>query len=149
MANLTETKTYETGIYKIETTDTVIGGDESVANKQARQLANRTAWLKKKALDELTGTRNTNGYQKLPNSLILQWGQHIVSSDQYGLDGKWYTFPLVFPNAVFSVVAVSCVDNSAARVGTIEKTRFYVSQIDTVPTIRNLYGSFYWMSIGH
>ena len=55
MANLTETKTYETGIYKIETTDTVIGGDESVANKQARQLANRTAWLKQQALDNMVG----------------------------------------------------------------------------------------------
>lgn len=47
MANLTETSTYEAGIYQLERTDAVdagIGGN-GVANLQARQLANRTKWL--------------------------------------------------------------------------------------------------------
>lgn len=46
MANLNETQTWENGIYQIETVDRVVGGPEGTANVQARQLANRTAWLK-------------------------------------------------------------------------------------------------------
>lgn len=46
MANLSETATYEAGIYQIETTDPVEGGVKGISNRQARQLANRTAYLK-------------------------------------------------------------------------------------------------------
>ena len=46
MANLSETGTYEAGIYQLKTTDPVEGGVDGVSNRQARQLANRTAWLK-------------------------------------------------------------------------------------------------------
>ncbi len=44
--NITETETYESGIYQIELTDPVIGGEDGIANLQAKQLANRTNWLK-------------------------------------------------------------------------------------------------------
>lgn len=47
MANLSESSTFESGIYQLERTDAVdagIGGN-GVANLQARQLANRTKWL--------------------------------------------------------------------------------------------------------
>ena len=46
MANLTEQQTWATGIYQLETTDPVEGGAEGKSNQQAKQLANRTAWLK-------------------------------------------------------------------------------------------------------
>lgn len=46
MANLSETATYAAGIYLIKTTDPVEGGVEGISNRQARQLANRTAYLK-------------------------------------------------------------------------------------------------------
>ena len=46
MANLNETQTYEEGIYQLETTDPVVGGPDGLSNTQAKQLANRTAWLK-------------------------------------------------------------------------------------------------------
>ena len=46
MANLTEKQTWETGIYQLETTDPVEGGAEGKSNQQAKQLANRTAWLR-------------------------------------------------------------------------------------------------------
>ena len=46
MANLSETGTYEAGIYQLKTTDPVEGGVEGISNRQARQLANRTAYLK-------------------------------------------------------------------------------------------------------
>lgn len=50
MANLTETQTWETGIYQLETTDPVEGGAEGKSNVQAKQLANRSAWLKQHIL---------------------------------------------------------------------------------------------------
>ncbi|WP_240308588.1 hypothetical protein [Vibrio cholerae] len=47
MANLNEEPVWEVGIYQFETTDPVEGGSEGIDNKPTRQLANRTAYLKK------------------------------------------------------------------------------------------------------
>ncbi|WP_239995871.1 tail fiber protein [Neisseria lactamica] len=46
MANLNETAQWETGIYQLETSDPVMGGQDGIDNRQAKQLANRTLWLK-------------------------------------------------------------------------------------------------------
>ena len=46
MADLTETPTFDAGVYQLETTDPVQGGPGGVDNRQAQALANRTAWLK-------------------------------------------------------------------------------------------------------
>jgi microcystin-dependent protein len=48
MANLTESAIFEAGIYQLETTDPVLGGASGIANTQAKQLANRTTWIKEK-----------------------------------------------------------------------------------------------------
>lgn len=55
MTNLTEIVQYEPGIYQLETTDPVLGGPDGIDNLQAKQLANRTAFLKKKLDDILSG----------------------------------------------------------------------------------------------
>ena len=46
MANLQETARWETGIYQLETSDPVMGGADGIDNRQAKQLGNRTLWLK-------------------------------------------------------------------------------------------------------
>ena len=46
MANLNETAQWETGIYQLETSDPVMGGPDGIDNRQAKQLAHRTLWLK-------------------------------------------------------------------------------------------------------
>lgn len=46
MANLRETSTWEAGIYQLETSDPVMGGENGIDNRAPRQLANRTLWLK-------------------------------------------------------------------------------------------------------
>lgn len=46
MANLPESATFEPSIYQLEETDPVQGGPEGIDNLQAKQLANRTSWLK-------------------------------------------------------------------------------------------------------
>lgn len=69
MANLTETPKWE-DIYQLETSDRALGGPGGIMNKQAQQLANRTALLKK-TLEENTGaaTINNAGIVKLSNSI--------------------------------------------------------------------------------
>lgn len=58
MANVTENATWEGGIYQIETTDPVLGGPNGIANVQAKQLANRTKYLKARAdqVDDAKGS---------------------------------------------------------------------------------------------
>lgn len=46
MSNLVETPAFGSGVYQIETSDPVLGGPGGIANLQAQELANRTAYLK-------------------------------------------------------------------------------------------------------
>ncbi|WES88048.1 gp53-like domain-containing protein [Dickeya fangzhongdai] len=57
MAELTEKTEWVDGIYQIETSDPVMGGPGGISNRQANQLANRTAYLKQQA--EQTGNALT------------------------------------------------------------------------------------------
>ncbi|MBR8125125.1 gp53-like domain-containing protein [Burkholderia multivorans] len=47
MTNLVEFERWEDGIYQLETSDPVVGGPDGIDNLQAKQLANRTRYLKK------------------------------------------------------------------------------------------------------
>ncbi|MDE1531699.1 hypothetical protein PVE90_18485 [Pseudomonas carnis] len=46
MADLPESNEWAQGVYQLETSDPVLGGPEGIDNLQAKQLANRTKWLK-------------------------------------------------------------------------------------------------------
>lgn len=48
MANLIEEAKWEDGIYQLEVTDPVVGGPDGIDNRQAKELANRTSYLKQK-----------------------------------------------------------------------------------------------------
>ncbi|WP_413475951.1 phage tail protein [Hafnia paralvei] len=48
MANLPESPQWEDGIYQIEVSDPVLGGPDGISNRQAKQLASRTSYLKQK-----------------------------------------------------------------------------------------------------
>ncbi|HCP9909498.1 TPA: tail fiber protein [Escherichia coli] len=54
MANLPETPQWEDGIYQIEVSDPVLGGPDGISNRQGKQLASRTLYLKQKV--EKSGT---------------------------------------------------------------------------------------------
>lgn len=49
MADLPESNNWPSGIYQLETTDPVVGGPDGVSNTQAKQLADRTKWLREYA----------------------------------------------------------------------------------------------------
>ncbi|WP_237434346.1 phage tail protein [Dickeya dianthicola] len=57
MAELTEKTEWVDGIYQLETSDPVMGGPGGISNRQANQLANRTAYLKQQ--QEQTGNALT------------------------------------------------------------------------------------------
>ena len=63
MANLEEKIVWEDGIYQLEPTDPVIGGPDGIDNKQAKQLANRTQYLKQQV--EINASTTTVGRVKL------------------------------------------------------------------------------------
>ena len=46
MENLPETPQWEEGIYQIEVSDPVLGGPDGISNRQGKQLASRTLYLK-------------------------------------------------------------------------------------------------------
>lgn len=50
MADIIELEQWEAGIYQLETDDPVLGGEDGIDNLQAKQLANRTKWLKAQLL---------------------------------------------------------------------------------------------------
>lgn len=56
MANLSEILQYDPGVYQIETTDPVLGGPNGLSNVPLKNLANRTAYLKKHVDDLEAGT---------------------------------------------------------------------------------------------
>ena len=98
MANLKEKDVWEDGIYQIEENDPVLGGENGITNKPAKQLANRTLWLKK-ALElfgkksvpkdltaESTSTADETGHShKLPIGSTTQKGIWQATSDT-GID---------------------------------------------------------------
>ncbi len=47
MANLEEQAIFDEGVYQIATDDVVLGGPDGKSNASAKNLANRTVWLKK------------------------------------------------------------------------------------------------------
>jgi hypothetical protein len=51
MANLVETDEFPAGIYQLETSDPVMGGEEGIDNLQAKQLAARTMFLRQRLIE--------------------------------------------------------------------------------------------------
>ncbi len=87
MANLQESQTYEAGVYQLETTDPVVAGPEGISNLQAKQLANRTAYLKAQLeaieleIDGLSSSYARQGQQGLVDLGLQNHNNISVSED--------------------------------------------------------------------
>ena len=103
MANLPETPQWEEGIYQIEVSDPVLGGPDGISNRQGKQLASRTLYLKQqvekggsdlakhvaaadphtqyapKASPTFTGTPTAPTQAKTDNSTKLATTAHVKS----------------------------------------------------------------------
>lgn len=79
-----------------------------------------------------------NGYTKLPNGVIIEWG-----SDSSTTNPRNISFPLTFPNAVFSVVATSNNSNASIQAITAQSvSQFTVNQ-------GNAGSGINWMAVGN
>jgi len=84
MAALEELAQWEPDVYQIELTDPVVGGPDGISNRQAKQLGNRTQWLKaqlQQLLDDLDGLQPLDatltalaGLQTVADQLIYATG---------------------------------------------------------------------------
>lgn len=77
MANLTETETFDAGIYQLETTDQVLGGVAGIANTQAKALANRTKYLKAH-VDTL------ETFKKKYSAVVVITGDTVLTAADFG-----------------------------------------------------------------
>ena len=122
MANLTETSTWESGIYQLETTDSVEAGAGGIANEQARLLGNRTKWLRDQIIALFKFAPKNRGYFT-------------------GLDVGQSTGSLVVSGNIISAVASESGNNSSVLVtmqNSMGNTNYKV-KID----IESLSGSIY------
>ena len=65
---------------------------------------------------------SSNGYQKLPGGLILQWGVATLPNRTTYQSGSFINFPIAFPNQVFSITAnlmASATSNSTLTLGVL------------------------------
>ena len=84
MANLTEESKWEEGIYQLEKTDRIVGGVDGISNKQAKQLANRTTYLKENTFDKIG---KANGIASLDKDGRIPYSQLPESAVEF--KGNW------------------------------------------------------------
>jgi hypothetical protein len=91
---------------------------------------------------------SSNGYQKLPSGLIMQWG--VLSS--VSLDQTWHlvNLPITFPNQIFNASATLSYDTIVnGSIGTIIKeltlSSFSIAGDHSTDTTT---GDIYWQAIG-
>lgn len=131
MANLSETSTYDAGVYQLETTDPIIGGPTGIANSQAKALANRTKWLKDQntavlasistltsQVGDFAGTTTIDGSSASPN--LVSGNLAIIT----GRNSSFFTptLPLAETAGAGAVVAIVC-NNANTTSGAIRPLR--------------------------
>lgn len=60
----------------------------------------------------LARSHTTNGYQKLPGGLILQWGQVAFADLGTGPVGTNFSFPIAFPSVVYALLATPAMTSA-------------------------------------
>ena len=101
---------------------------------------------------DFTNNLSTNGYQKLPSGLIIQWGTTGLVT-QYHNSQITITFPISFPNVVLSI---QCDSNdpatnpaSVAQVNEISRTNSNFNSIWSSQTGATIVAERRWVAIGH
>jgi len=95
-------------------------------------------------------SKGDNGYTRLPNGLILQWGLTYVASNGINIA---VSFPVAFPTKAATIQITNLFHTSTAigwSVGDISRTGFRAFNktytTDTTPTVPS---NCYWMAIGY
>lgn len=79
-----------------------------------------------------TYSSGTNGYTKVTNGIIIQWGRYTQTGSSAA-----YSFPLVFPSACLAIWATKARTSTAATsqttaagVGLLSTSQFYLDSND-------------------
>lgn len=96
MANITETDSFDAGVYQLETTDPALGGANGIMNTPPRSLTNRTRFLLNRILDGILSFVADSGVK---NAIVASFPQPITAL----VDGMEVSFRV----AVLSDAAVT------------------------------------------
>ena len=113
---LTESPTWVDLIYQIKTTDLVIGGPDGISNRQARELGNRTAWLKERLegnIDSLAAHAAGRDHPAATNALLGLIRLSTLAEALAGADAGTAMSPAMVKAAVDQAVA-ALIDSSPA-----------------------------------
>jgi hypothetical protein len=88
-------------------------------------------------LSQFPVSASANGYSKLPNGFIIQWGVVDIGSS-----GTNITLPITFPTACTAVLA-SCTTNNLARASIINNSTINVACNPSTPQ------RCYWIAVGY
>lgn len=91
MANITETDSFDAGVYQLETTDPALGGANGVMNTPPRSLANRTRFLLNRILDGVLSFVADSGAK---NAIVASFPQPIAAL----IDGMEVSFRVAVLN---------------------------------------------------
>ena len=83
MANITEVSQWENVIRQLENGEAATGGADGLANIQAKQLANRTKWLKDNYLPLSGGAMSGNIYKNVDNGSLGLYGGSAWNKGAY------------------------------------------------------------------
>lgn len=78
--------------------------------------------------DQFLNSEDTNGYQKLPGGLIIQWGTVAAGSN--------ITFPIAFPTACLNIMMTTNTSNNQSA--NISHVHFYISATTTTGATRGV-----------
>ena len=108
----------------------------------------------------LTGvSKSTNGYTKLPNGMIMQWGTVDMSIDQNSVVTQQVTLPVVYSNKILSCFANAMwnnTDNSSGWTDNLITQCSTIAKSNITIVVRNLSETsgfktykINWMTLGH
>lgn len=83
MADLPELNEWVPGIYQLETSDPVLGGPEGIDNRQAKELASRTKWLKDQIQKIVDGVTSIGKAIQLETPRTLKFKGAATGSGTY------------------------------------------------------------------
>ena len=100
---------------------------------------------------DFTSNKATNGYTKLPNGLIIQWGYISMSSSQGSNGMKTVYFPLTFPNALYLLIIGPPESTDAVSSGYVYYSE-YSDKSSFDFEYEDAYGAYVyhkWLAIGY
>jgi len=92
---------------------------------------------------DFTCSKDKDGYTKLPNGIIIQWGEGLST-----IDGEeFFNFPIEFPNSCLSIVTTRFGNNVSVPLAicALDTTYFSINRDDSI----NGSVYFYYLAIGY